>query len=193
MAFEFGSNILIDAMKAADPARAAQAKERLEQLSTVRNTVNAKNTGIAKPFSADLAAPRAPEKSIDSHAESMRKFEAVVLTTFIQNMMPKDASSVYGEGLAGEMWKSQLAEKIADQLSKRGGIGIANRLLKDYQKTSDQVSALQGVSDPAMAVIKNRDADASARFIQKIQMEVLSSGAENGDKQIMTPLNALDG
>jgi len=91
------------------------------------------------------------------------------------------------------MWKSQLAEKIAEQLSKRGGIGIANRLLKDYHKTSDQVSALKGVSDPSMAVAKNRDVDASARFIQKIQMEVLSAGTENSGRQIITPLNALDG
>lgn len=191
MAFDFGSDILVDAMKAADPSRAAQAKERLEQLSGIRKANETINGGVAKPFSADLATPRSAEKSIDSHAESMRKFEAVVLTTFIQNMMPKDASSVYGEGLAGDMWKSQMAEKIAEQLSKRGGIGIADRLLKDYHKSSDQVSALKGVSDPSTAVIENRGADASARFIQSMQMEVL--GADKSTKQTMTPLNALDG
>ncbi|MBL8578228.1 MAG: rod-binding protein [Mesorhizobium sp.] len=53
----------------------------------------------------------------------------MVLQTFIQNMLPKDGAAVYGKGMAGDMWKSLLAEKIADTMSERGGIGIADRML----------------------------------------------------------------
>jgi Rod binding domain-containing protein len=61
--------------------------------------------------------------------ESFRRFEAMVLQTFIQNMLPKDGAAVYGKGMAGEMWKSMLAEKVAGVVAERGGIGIADRML----------------------------------------------------------------
>lgn len=53
----------------------------------------------------------------------------MVLQTFIQNMLPEDGAAVYGNGMAGEMWKSMLAEKIAGVMAERGGIGIAGRML----------------------------------------------------------------
>ena len=34
-----------------------------------------------------------------------------MLQTFIQNMLPKDAEAVYGKGMAGDMWKSLMAEQ----------------------------------------------------------------------------------
>ena len=61
--------------------------------------------------------------------ESFRRFEAMVLQTFIQNMLPKDGAAVYGKGMAGDMWKSMLAEKVAGVVAERGGIGIAERML----------------------------------------------------------------
>jgi len=64
--------------------------------------------------------------------ESFRKFEAMVLQTFIQNMLPKDGAAVYGKGMAGDMWKSLMAEKMAQVMAERGGIGIADRMLGQY-------------------------------------------------------------
>src|SRR5690606_36863105 len=60
---------------------------------------------------------------------SFKRFEAMVLQTFIQNMLPRDSASVYGKGMAGDMWKSLLAEKDAEVMAERGGIGIAYRVL----------------------------------------------------------------
>ena len=54
-----------------------------------------------------------------------------MLQTFIQNMLPKDGAAVYGKGMAGDMWKSLLAEKVAEVMADRGGIGIADRVLGD--------------------------------------------------------------
>ncbi|RWO96952.1 rod-binding protein, partial [Mesorhizobium sp.] len=65
-------------------------------------------------------------------ANKFKKFEAMVLQTFIQNMLPKDTEGVYGKGLAGDMWKSQLAERVADVMAERGGIGIAKSMLADH-------------------------------------------------------------
>src|SRR5690606_30932930 len=64
--------------------------------------------------------------------ESFKRFEAMVLQTFIQNMLPKDGAAVYGKGMAGDMWKSMLAEKIADVMAERGGIGIADHMLGQH-------------------------------------------------------------
>ena len=56
----------------------------------------------------------------------------MVLQTFIQTMLPKDAEAVYGKGMAGDMWKSLLAEQLGDAMAERGGIGIADRVLGDH-------------------------------------------------------------
>ena len=58
-----------------------------------------------------------------------QEFEAYILQTFVESMLPKDAENTYGKGNAGSIWKSMLAEQIGGQLSKAGGIGIAERLL----------------------------------------------------------------
>ena len=73
---------------------------------------------------------------------SFKRFEAMVLQTFIQNMLPKDGAAVYGKGMAGDMWKSLLAEKVAEVMADRGGIGIADRVLGErYASRTEARSA----------------------------------------------------
>lgn len=82
--------------------------------------------------------------------ESFRRFEAMVLQTFIQNMLPKDGAAVYGKGMAGEMWKSMLAEKVAGVVAERGGIGIADRMLGErYAAEAKPAARTAAVSQPA--------------------------------------------
>jgi peptidoglycan hydrolase FlgJ len=94
--------------------------ERNETLAAI---VSAGAVSVARsPVEVTARRPAAP----------FVEFEALVLQTFIQSMLPKDAETVYGKGLSGEMWQAMLAEKIASQVTQRGGIGIAARLAKDY-------------------------------------------------------------
>ena len=51
-----------------------------------------------------------------------------MLQSFIRTMLPKNAENVFGKGTAGEVWKSMLAEKLADEIARSGQIGIAKRL-----------------------------------------------------------------
>lgn len=82
--------------------------------------------------------------------ESFRRFEAMVLQTFIQNMLPKDGAAVYGKGMAGEMWKSMLAEKVAGVVAERGGIGIADRMLGErYAAEAKPAAQTAAASQPA--------------------------------------------
>lgn len=64
------------------------------------------------------------------------KFEALVLHQFVETMLPDDASTVFGEGSTGEIWKSMLAEQVADQMASSGGIGIADLLSDTLNKGS---------------------------------------------------------
>ena len=84
--------------------------------------------------------------------QSFRRFEAMVLQTFIQNMLPKDGAAVYGKGMAGEMWKSMLAEKVAGVVAERGGIGIADRMLGGrYAAEAKPVAEAVAASEPSQA------------------------------------------
>ena len=66
-----------------------------------------------------------PAGKLHSPVEQVNaEFDGVVLKTFVEAMLPKNATSVYGRGTAGEIWKSYLAERIANELGRSGQINI---------------------------------------------------------------------
>ncbi|MBX2806942.1 MAG: rod-binding protein [Hyphomicrobiales bacterium] len=75
-----------------------------------------------------VSAASKSEAADAAKTEGFKKFEAFILQTFIQELMPEDAESVYGQGFAGEVWKSMMAEKIAGVVADSGGIGLADVL-----------------------------------------------------------------
>ncbi len=82
--------------------------------------------------------------------ETFRKFEGMVLQTFIQSMLPQESEAVYGSGLAGDMWKSFMATEIANQMAKAGGIGIAEHVLGAHYmagETKVSVTGLPGAAE----------------------------------------------
>jgi peptidoglycan hydrolase FlgJ len=95
------------------------------------------NSGSGRPadFSVHLAE-RPPGPSALTRQEPSQppdafvRFEAMILQTFIAAMLPPDSEEVFGAGLAGEMWKSMLAEQIAAEIARRGATGIADRILQ---------------------------------------------------------------
>jgi Rod binding domain-containing protein len=105
--------------------------------------------------------------------DAFARFEAMVLQTFLQSMLPEDTSSVYGDGLAGEMWQSMLAEQLGKAMAERGGIGIADRIMRDYYMRGDEKVPLQGVSE-AKPGTESREM-MSVALIQEIQRKVAQS------------------
>ncbi|UCI09189.1 rod-binding protein [Mesorhizobium sp. B1-1-8] len=132
MAISPPSDIVMDVARAAEPADVEAARAALAR----------RTGGTTGSFSADQAASidagsvlsraAADKAEATNPARKFQRFEAMVLQTFIQNMMPKDTEGVYGKGLAGDMWKSQLSEQVADIMAKHGGIGIARSMLADH-------------------------------------------------------------
>jgi len=87
----------------------------------------------------------------DSTPAAFRKFEAMMLQSFLQSMLPTESEAVYGEGLAGDMWRSMLAEQIAGVMAERGGIGVADRILTGhYDRMANAASPDQSAGELAM-------------------------------------------
>jgi flagellar protein FlgJ len=134
------SDIVLDVARAADPARYRAAVERLTQMSGLASgALDA--AGAAYEGISDALAPvlqglpdfrgklsGLPEASTPAVPESYRKFEAFVLQSFVQTMLPENATHVFGEGNAGAVWKSFLAEQIANEIAAAGGVGIAEQI-----------------------------------------------------------------
>ena len=123
-------------------------------------------TGIARASSAPTGVtPAKTGAAATKQAEAFRQFESFVLQTFIETMLPKNAESVFGKGTAGGIWKSMMAEKLADQISRSGGIGIAQKL------AGPQVSSSRSVSQ----------SDAAASATQPANQLPLSRSYRSGD------------
>jgi len=136
-------DLVLDVLEAADPVTQRTATAKLDALKSAgadfAATMEAevgKAAAAAEPSAAKLpevqsdAVNGAPVRVIKAPAsgEVYRKFEAFILQTFVETMLPKDSEEVFGKGTAGGVWKSMLAEQLGNQLAKGKGIGIAERL-----------------------------------------------------------------
>jgi peptidoglycan hydrolase FlgJ len=150
MAFNPRSDIVLEVLNAADPARAALAAERLTALgggnppgaSFAASLERAAASAAATPGLADarsLAAALAG--SSDPAARAKVDFEATLLNPLIGELLPKDAPSLFGAGTAGDMWRSMLSEQISRQIAKSGALGISRRLFATHELTRREASA----------------------------------------------------
>jgi len=155
MAFNPRSDVVLEVLNAADPARASLAAERLAAL--------AGSNAPAGDFAADLdrAASLATTPSAlsvqglanarsqlapmsDAHDPVSRakvEFEATMLNSFVGELLPKDAPGVFGEGSAGDMWRSMLSEQISKQIAKSGALGLSRKLFATHELVPTRHSA----------------------------------------------------
>ena len=136
MAINPGADLLTDALAAADPQRAKAAEERLARLAQetqddagapeFQDVLASENSSLKAPgaFPAALLATVHPAKSGNPY----ERFEATVLKTLFEMMLPAKAPSVFGSGFAGEVWKSMLADSLANVAGHAGVAGIARTL-----------------------------------------------------------------
>jgi peptidoglycan hydrolase FlgJ len=146
MAFNPRTDVVLEVASAADPSRATFAAQRLSAL--------AGPNGPAADFTADLdraaatgSAASAPLANaadarsrlgeISGGSEKVGKaktqFEAMMLNSFVSELLPKDTGEVFGQGTAGDMWRSMLAEQVSTQIAKSGRLGLARRLFATHE------------------------------------------------------------
>lgn len=161
-----------------DVARAVDA----EELAAARQALMARIGGSGEPFGVEAgrdparagmrwqtAGPEAPDRA------AFVRFEAMVMQSFIESMLPSEAGSVYGEGLAGDMWKSMMAEQMADALAGRGGIGIADRLLADHYRDGERKVAMVGAMAPEAREAAGEAGLRGTALVHEIQRTIMQT------------------
>jgi Rod binding domain-containing protein len=143
MPIDPASDVVLEVVNAADPARAAAAAQRLNAIAdaaaaqtgdfsqTLAQTAPSASAAPAPIAGAADARSRLADAAFaasDKAAKAQVDFEAVLLNGFVNEMLPKEASATFGQGLAGDMWKSMLADQVSRQIAKSGTLGIAKRL-----------------------------------------------------------------
>jgi hypothetical protein len=153
MSIQPPSDILLDVVKAADPHKAQAMAARLREVASAgpAGAVDlAEGAGFDDALASEgVAAPALGEgtsplggfsaralsnatalsaRQETPGASPYRRFEAMVLSGFVEQLLPKSSATLFGAGTAGQVWRSMLAERIADEVAKSGGIGIAQHL-----------------------------------------------------------------
>jgi Rod binding domain-containing protein len=87
------------------------------------------------PLTSAPASAHAPRAESPAAHAAAQEFEAFVLQSFIEAMLPRNAESVFGSGTSGAFWKSMLAEQLAKELTRSGGVGIARLIAPDNEQS----------------------------------------------------------
>jgi len=171
------TDIVLDVARAADTASIEAARARLEKIA---RTGAAAAAGEAFRAAGEVMATRSAGAARSRQVpETFVKFEAMVLQTFLQSMLPEESEAVYGQGLAGDMWKSFLAKELGTQMARAGGIGIADKILGDYYMSGKTKVPVAGVDGgPEKAETDAQDL-LSVALVQEIQRNITRTIGEN--------------
>ena len=145
------SDLVLDVLDAADPVAQRAATAKLDALkSSGADFAATMDSEATKAAAADQSAAKVGEAQSGvvngppvqvikkpGPDEVYRKFEAFILQTFVETMLPKESEEVFGKGTAGGVWKSMLAEQLGAQLAKGKGIGIAKQLASAHPPGPD--------------------------------------------------------
>ncbi|WP_127078144.1 hypothetical protein [Rhodomicrobium lacus] len=139
MMVDQGADLIVDAMRAANPQRVRESTERLRLLAETTGSVPSMEEmlsapqaqaarGLAGQGAASLAAFHPATSGQAATGKSPYElFEISVLSTLFEIMLPKSASA-FGAGFSGNVWKSMMSQSLADACGRAGALGIANRL-----------------------------------------------------------------
>jgi flagellar protein FlgJ len=167
------SDLLSDVAAAAQPTKLREATQRLAtpgaeaaaaaNFATALNTVSQAKAPSAAPVAAAL--PGGTTKTLtaplpqQTQKEALQKFEAFFLQTFVDSILPKNAEAVFGEGTAGDVWRSMLAEHVAAEIARSSKFGIAERIAGAHFNATPQQSLSKPVTEPGdknLSYVKER-------------------------------------
>jgi peptidoglycan hydrolase FlgJ len=152
-------DIILDVARAADPEKVEAARARLKAFATAGGTdFEAVGLRQTPPTRADVP-------------DTFVKFEAMVLQSFLQNMLPEDGDSVFGAGLSGEMWRGMLAQQLGEVMARRGGIGIAERVLGNHYLHDGKKIPVAGVSSGPEAEAAAEQSALAAALVQELERQ----------------------
>jgi Rod binding domain-containing protein len=192
------SDIIIDVASAADPqayraaveklARASESSNAAAEFASVAAAVAAPpdagapsaskpvaGAPSAAPSTSDLPATKLPAKTPIPKAYT--QFEAFFLQTFVESMLPKDANALFGSGMAGNIWKSMLAQHLADELAQSAAFGIAKKLAEN-RAVRDKPSTLKPAEHAPSAAAESPGKTAAAGYVASLQKLLAADGKQ---------------
>ncbi len=103
------------------------------------------SAGVLKSASTQFAdqlasASTAKQPSnVTSELSAAKKFEAVFVAQMMTSILPKD-SEYFGDGFAGDAWRSMMSEQLANVAVKQTDFGIAALIEQGFTRQSDYTS-----------------------------------------------------
>lgn len=143
------TDIVSDVARAADPLKRDVALRRLNEMGAEQAAAGRafaamvdapKRQSSATQFArataqgAGLAARAQPSKSPE--AVAAQKFEAFILQSWLEVLLPKEEGGSYGSGGAANVWRSMMAEQLGAQVARSGGIGL-HKMIEKTDHASD--------------------------------------------------------
>jgi hypothetical protein len=150
MAISPPSDIVLDALNAADPATRVTRTAQLAQLGPARTHAPAP-AGMPFHAASEAIARRnsvAITPTAATPAQPYRQFESMVLQNFVAGMLPGDDTQAFGQGTAGSVARSWMAEAIAKQIAGNGGIGIADAIAARHSPATAPTPAAEPLATP---------------------------------------------
>jgi flagellar protein FlgJ len=160
MAINPGTDLLSEALLAAEPQRAKAAEERLVRLGGEKSDPT--NAGFDALLASTSASKSAASVEYSRPAGGMggsglfsikpgkpyEQFEVTVLKTLIESMLPQKADAVFGSGFAGGIWKSMMAQSFAE-VAGRSGFAHLARTIEERKKAKERSNTVMASSPAA--------------------------------------------
>lgn len=178
MAISPPSDLVLDVVRAADPAQVAAAQEQLKtnRANFMASSLAEKGAGFGATVdilnrTTNAARTEAMAEEAGKPPKIYRDFEAVYLTNFVQSMLPDESEEVYGKGNSGEMWKSMMAEQLGSSIAESGGVGIAQQM---YDEALQRVRGQDSVN----AATDETDRGLAMSWVTDLERRTLGAGAD---------------
>jgi Rod binding domain-containing protein len=143
------TDLVTDVAHAADPRKLSAAMKRLTDVSDGRATTGVQFASALQSAAAAPApghAASAPAGTDSPASAAARKFEAYIIQSFLEIVLPKDDQGAYGHGAAGGVWRSMMAEQLGTQIAKAGGVGLQKMLDRQLTHRGGDARASAAVS-----------------------------------------------
>ena len=121
MGVSLPSDLIVDVMRSADPARLERATAKLQSIDASSPEPRA----FANVLDRVDVSTRTSAPSRGEAAGPYVEFEQMVLRNMFEAMLPAETSGAFGSGPSAGIWRSLAADQLAALHARNGGIGIA--------------------------------------------------------------------
>jgi len=167
MAVDFPTDLILDVARAADPAKAQNVAARLSGAAS--GSEPAAVLADAAKVGRHLSRVHQNQKP----EEAAKQFEALLVANMVKDMIGETGASFYGEGFAGDVWKSMMSEQIANQVVEASDFGIADTLVKHFVHDGEKIAAVSGIHDAKSTPLENREIDAARSGTNEISRDFI--------------------